>query len=444
MNQIGRAFLQYRLFALAVHLFDPDQRHHRAVHQNHQIVQRCSLSVTVHCAVLVVCLHMDDKGTGGRSILRRGRLDHHVSAIGQAGRCHDSSVVALNLRCKIRIFIICIIRYPISRTVTVSNGLYQLPAFHIRTVCLLIDDCRTDLPERRIVQGSRIAEIINHGLRQILIRHICVFSASQLRYQINRELRSFHRIKTVRIVCSCHLIEGQRLLLHLLIDLIIRNLNNRCLLILINNLEFILFRICQIALAGFLFLQIIAAQLQIFDDDSISGSDCHSRRSVLIIPVSAHTILCTHVADLDFLASLIQHCAALVLMHNIFCRIEPVLCPCKRSIALGYGILRFQVILGKSDFPKDSLIVKSSILIIGYGNRGLILCSIRGNRKVIHVLVRISGILRHPGIILPVSIVSFRSSSLDNPVFSLIVRRIIEPGRCQIGPFFCLHQSHTF
>ena len=341
MNQIGCAFLQYRLFALAVHLFYPDQRHDRAVHQNHQIVQRCPLSVTVHCAVLVVCLHMDDKGTGGRSILRRGRLDHHVSAIGQAGRCHDSSVVALNLRCKIRIFIICIIRYPVSRAIAVSDGLYQFPTDDIRTVRFVIDNCGPNLPERRIVQGSRIAEVIDNRLGQLRIRHIHILPSCQLRYQINRESGTFHWIEPIRIVCSCHLIEGQRLLLHLLIDLIIRNLNNRCLLILINNLKFILSRIYQIALAGFLLLQIITAQLQIFDDDSISGSDCHSRRSVLIIPVSAHTILRTHVADLDFLASLVQHRAALIRMHDILSSIEPVLRPCKRGVSLGYGVLRF-------------------------------------------------------------------------------------------------------
>ena len=139
----------------------------------------------------------------------------------------------------------------------------------------------------------------------------------------------------------------------------------------------ILSRICQIALAGFLLLQIIAAQFQIFDDDAISGSDRHNCRSVLIIPVSAHTILRTHVADLDFLAFLIQHCAALVRMHNVLGSIKSILRSYQRGISLGYGILCFQIILGKSDFSKNSLIVKGSILIIGYRYRGLVLCSIR-------------------------------------------------------------------
>ena len=82
-------------------------------------------------------------------------------------------------------------------------------------------------------------------------------------------------------------------------------------------------------------------------------------------------------------------------MHNILSSIEPVLCPCKRGIALGYDILRFQVILGKSDFPKDSLIIKGSFLIIGDSNCRLVLRGICRNHKVIHVLVCVRRILRH-------------------------------------------------
>ena len=394
MNHIGRAFLQHGLFTLAVHLLDPDQSHHRAVHKKHQILKGRSCSVAVHSSVLIVSLDVNHKGPRGCGVLRRGGLNDHVAAVGQAGRGYNALLIALKLRRKVGVLIVCIIRYLVRRAVTVCDRLHQSSVCYVRAVRLVIDDSRPYFTERRIIQRRGIPEIVDNDLRKLLIRHIHVFSICQIGHQIDRESRALHGVQPVRIVCARHLIEGQGLLLYLLIDLVIGNLHHRDLLSLPFQPEMIFRRVCQIAFAGLLLLQVIAPKLQVLDDDGAAGSRCHFRDTVLVIPVGAHTVLRSHVADRNLFAFAEQHRAALILMKDVFSGVKAVPGPCQGSVPLGYGIFRLPVILGKRDPAQDSLIIKGSVLIIRDSNRGLVLRGVRGNYKIIDVLLRVRRILR--------------------------------------------------
>ena len=110
-------------------------------------------------------------------------------------------------------------------------------------------------------------------------------------------------------------------------------------------------------------------------------------------------------------------------------------CTGQTGFALGNALLSLRVVFRKPDFSPDPLIFKGSAVPIGQRNRLSVSRRIRRNHQVIDIFFVLP---------LPVSVIAFRRLRLDNPEFTLIIRRVVQPGRAYVYPFLVFRKLHAF